>query len=47
MVTAFPIISLRSKFGIKRLSSFFQDVFIKDKLNSSLNMPVFTNWDRH
>ena len=36
-----PIFSLRSKFGIKRLLSLVQDVFQKNRVNSSQNMTVF------
>ena len=32
---AFPIFSLRMKFGIRRISNLFQDVFQKDKESSS------------
>ena len=41
LVIAFPIFSLRLKFGIKRISSLFKDVFYKDKENSRLNMIAF------
>ena len=41
LVPAFLIFLKRSKFGIKRLSSLFQDVTQKDKINSSLHMTIF------
>ena len=42
--TAFPIFSLRLKFGFKRISSLFEDVLQKDQENSSLNMTVFDKY---
>ena len=41
LVTAFLIFSLSLKYGIKRTSSLFYDVFYKHKENSSLDMTVF------
>ena len=40
-LTVFPIISLMSKFGIKRLPSLCQKLFQKFKVSSGLNMTVF------
>ena len=40
LVHAFPIFSLSSKFGIKRISSWFNRVFWKDKVNADLNKSV-------
>ena len=43
-LTAFPILLLSWKFGISETSSLFQDQFLKDKQNYSLNMTVFNKF---
>ena len=40
-LTVFPIISLMSKFDIKRLPSLCQKLFQKFKVSSGLNMTFF------
>ena len=44
LVTGFPRFSLRLKFGIKRLSTLFEEVFYEEKVNSSPNMTVFNKF---
>ena len=46
LVTTFLIFSLRSKFGIEKISSLFYNFFQKGKVNSSLDITAFNNWNR-
>ena len=43
IVRTFPAFSLKSKFGIKRISSLFYCDFQKDEVNPGLNMTFKTN----